>query len=54
MEHVFEEKDLGITIDSQPTFADNIASKVRVANAMVGMIRRSFSCLSCDLLFDRI
>ena len=49
MEHVFEEKDLGITIDSQLTFEDHIASKVRVANAMVGLIRRSFSYLSCDL-----
>ena len=49
MEHVFEEKDLGVTIDSQLTFEDHIAAKVKVANAMVGLIRRSFSYLSCYL-----
>ena len=49
MEHVFEEKDLGVTIDSQLTFEDHIASKVRIANAMVGLICRSFSFLNCCL-----
>ena len=49
MEHVFDEKDLGVTVDSQLTFEDHIASKVRIANAMVGLIRRSFSYLSCYL-----
>ena len=49
LEHVFEEKDLGITIDSQLTFEEHIAAKVRVANAIVGLIRRSFSFLSCYL-----
>ena len=49
MEHVFEEKDLGVTIDSQLTFEEHITAKVRIANNMVGLIRRSFSFLSCDL-----
>ena len=49
MEHVFDEKDLGVTIDSQLTFEDHIACKVRIANSMVGLIRRSFSYLSCYL-----
>ena len=49
MEHVFDEKDLGVTINSQLTFEDHIASKVRIANSMVGLIRRSFSYLSCYL-----
>ena len=49
LEHVFEEKDLGITIDSQLTFEEHIAAKVRVSNAIVGLIRRSFSFLSCYL-----
>ena len=49
MEHVFEEKDLGVTVDSQLSFEDHIANKVRIANAMVGLIRRSFSYLSCYL-----
>ena len=38
MDHVFDEKDLGVTVDSNMTFADHIATKVRVANAMMGLI----------------
>ena len=49
MEHVFEEKDLGVIVDSQLTFEEHITAKVKVANAMVGLIRRSFSFLSCHL-----
>ena len=49
IEHVFEEKDLGVIIDTQLTFEDHIATKVKKANAMVGLIRRSFSFLSCNL-----
>ena len=49
MDHVFDEKDLGVTIDSNLTFEDHIATKVRIANAMMGLIRRSFSYLSCYL-----
>ena len=30
MEHVFEEKDLGITMDSDLTFAEHISNKVKV------------------------
>ena len=47
MEHVFEEKDLGITMDSDFTFAGHISNKVKVANGIVGLIRRSFSFLDC-------
>ena len=49
LEHVFEEKDLGVIIDSKLSFEDHIASKVRKANAMAGLIRRSFSFLNCHL-----
>ena len=49
MEHVFEEKDLGVMVDAQLNFEDHIASKVKKANAIMGLIRRSFSFLSCDL-----
>ena len=49
LEHVFEEKDLGVTVDMQLKFEEHIASKVKIANAMVGLIRRSFSFLSCYL-----
>ena len=49
IDHVFEEKDLGVMVDMELSFENHIASKVRVANAMVGLIRRSFSYLSCSL-----
>ena len=45
LEHVFEEKDLGVTIDSDLSFTNHIASKVKKANSIVGLIRRSFSYL---------
>ena len=45
LEHMFEEKDLSVIIDSELSFSEHIASKVRIANAIVGLIRRSFSFL---------
>ena len=45
IEHVFMEKDLGITIDSELTFEEHISNKVRVANGIVGLMRRTFSYL---------
>lgn len=48
LEHVFEEKDLGVLIDSDLTFSEHISSKVRIANAIVGQIRRTFSYLDCQ------
>ena len=53
MEHVFDEKDLGITIDSELKFEEHIARKVKIANAIVGQMRRSFTYLDCDT-FRRI
>ena len=53
LEHVFEEKDLGVTIDAELKFEEHIARKVRIANGIVGQIRRSFSFLDCDT-FRRI
>ena len=53
MEHVFEEKDLGVTVDAELKFEEHIAIKVRTANAIVGQMRRSFSYLDCDT-FKRI
>ena len=53
LEHVFEEKDLGITIDADLKFGEHISRKVRIANGIVGQIRRSFSFLDCDT-FRRI
>ena len=41
--------DLGVTVDMELKFEEQIASKVKTANAMMGLIRRSFSYLSCYL-----
>ena len=48
IEHTFEESDLGVIIDYELTFAEHIAQKVRKANSIVGIIRRSFACLQKD------
>ena len=48
LEHVFEEKDLGVIIDMELTFDEHIATKVKKANQMMGLIRRTFSFLDGD------
>ena len=48
MEHVFEEKDLGVTIDYELGFEVHISNKVQVDKAIVGLIWRSFSVLNCE------
>ena len=48
MEHVFNEKDLGVVFDSELNFENHISQKVQIANAIVGLIRRSFSYLDCN------
>ena len=45
MEHVHTEKDLGVTFDEELRFEEHIANKVKIANAIVGQIRTSFSFL---------
>ena len=50
LEHVFNEKDLGVVIDSDLSFKDHIAEKIRKANSIVGLIYRSFDHLSPKLL----
>ena len=47
IDHVFEEKDLGVVFDSEMSFGDHISEKVKKANVLVGLIRRSFSYLDC-------
>ena len=50
LEHLFEEKDLGVTDDAELKFEEHIISaKVKKTNSMVGLIRRSFSFLDCHL-----
>ena len=48
LEHVFEEKDLGVIIDMELTFDEHIATKIKKANQMMGLIRRTFSFLDGD------
>ena len=50
IEHVSFEKDLGIVIDEELTFEEHICTKVRIANALVGQIRRTFSYLDGETL----
>ena len=45
LDHVFEEKDLGVHVDSELKFEDHMSNKINKANALVGLIRRSFSHL---------
>ena len=46
LEHVANEKDLGVVIDEELKFEEHIARKIQVANGIVGQIRRSFSFLN--------
>ena len=45
IEHTSEEKDLGVVMDSELSFEEHIVTKVKKANNIVGIIRRSFSYL---------
>ena len=46
---MFEEKYLGVHIDSELKFEEHIAYKVNKVNALVGLISRSFSYLDGEL-----
>ena len=48
LEHVFEEKDLGVHIDTDLSFEEHIATKIKKANQIMGLIRRSFTYLDKD------
>ena len=50
LDHVFEEKDLGIIIDTDLTSVIHVSEKIKKANNMLGLIRRSFCCLNADIL----
>ena len=50
LETVFEEKDLGVLIDSDLSFEDHITEKVKKAYSMLGLIRRNFTFLDKDSL----
>ena len=42
---MFEETELGVTIDHELKFEEHISKKVNKANSIVGLIRRSFTHL---------
>ena len=46
LEHVFQERDLGVIIDSQLLFEAHIEDKVNKANSKLGLIRRVFTFLN--------
>jgi len=50
LEHVFEEKDLGILIDAELSFEQHIAKQVNKANSMLGVIKRGFVSLTPEIL----
>ena len=47
IEHVFDEKDLGVIFDSNMSFEEHISAKIKKANSIAGLIRRSFTFLKC-------
>ena len=49
LNHVSKQKDLGLTVDRRLKFTEHIAAKVKTANSMMGLIRRSFSFLDSTL-----
>ena len=49
LEHIFEEKDIGVTIDSELTFDTHISLKAKKANQTMGLIRRVFSYMSKEM-----
>ena len=53
LEHVLEEKDPGIIIDTDITFDVHVSEKIKKANNMLGVVRRSFSCPNSDILLPR-
>ena len=45
LEFITEEKDLGVIIDRKLNFSSDIATQVKKANKMMGLIRRSYPYL---------
>ena len=50
---MFEEKDLGIIIDTNLTFDVHVSKKIKKANNMLVLIRIYFGCLNADILLPR-
>ena len=50
LEHVFEQKDLGVILHAELKFDEHLPAKVKKANAIAGLIRRTFLYLDGTLL----
>ena len=50
LDHVDEERDLGVIVDDELTFEKHIDAKISKANSFLGLIRRNFSYLDKDML----
>ncbi len=48
LDHVFEEKDLGVIFDMELNFEEHMSNKIKKANGIMGLIRRSFSYLDSN------
>jgi hypothetical protein len=49
LEETNKEKDIGVTFDSKLTFEDHIIEKIKKANSMVGIIRRTFKYITPEI-----
>ena len=49
LDHIFEEKDLGVTIDFELKFEQHFTQIMNKANTIMGITRRSFSFLDSNL-----
>ena len=49
LEHVFDQNNLGVTIDSDLKFDVHIAKKIQKSNTMLGLIKRSFTYMDSNL-----
>ena len=57
LEYVTQEKDLGLIIDENLSFEQHIAEKIKKANSIMGVIRRTMEHLDCNnfkLLFTAL
>ena len=52
LRNVKQEKDIGVIVDDQLKFEDHIYEKVKKANNMMGLIRRSFIHLDKEMFLN--
>ena len=52
LDTVHEEKDLGVIVDQDLNFESHLAAKVKKANQVIGIIRRSFLHLDADMFLQ--